>query len=292
VALLLALPAQAAAQAPAQLKLKVDARALSGESWKGSGSIVPPEPVQVRVSRRGKLLQTRTVVPDAKGRFALRLKGRRPGAYRVVAMHPATAQLAYARSSRRRVTVHRPTAGPGARGFVVRKLQTRLKAAGYVIGAPGVFDARTGRAVLAFRKNSGLPRTSYASEAVFRRLSNGGGRYRVRYRGHGRHVEASLSKQVMALIGAGGTVERIYPISSGSPFTPTITGNFAVYRRDFGTNILGMIHASYFRGGYAIHGYTSVPIYPASHGCLRVPPDDALSVFNWIRYGTRVDVYR
>jgi lipoprotein-anchoring transpeptidase ErfK/SrfK len=136
-----------------------------------------------------------------------------------------------------------------------------------------------------------MPRTTFASTAVFRRLARGGGRYRVRYPSHGRHIEASLSKQVMVLIGAGGRVERIYPISSGSPNTPTITGNFAVYRREPGTNVLGMIHSSYFRGGYAIHGYRSVPVYPASHGCLRVPPDDALSVFKWIRFGTRVDVY-
>ena len=26
----------------------------------------------------------------------------------------------------------------------------------------------------------------------------------------------------------------------------------------------------YFNGGIAIHGYTSVPGYPASHGCTRV----------------------
>jgi hypothetical protein len=289
---LLALPLDAAAQAPAPaVRLTVDARALAGESWRASGSVLPAEAVQIRVSRDGRLLQTRTVVPDASGRFTLRLRGRSPGSYRVVAMHGATAALPYARSPRQRVIVHAPRAGAGSSGFVVRKLQARLRAAGYVVGRRGAFDARTARAVLAFRKLSGMPRTTFASAAVFRRLKAGGGRFRVRHPGHGRHVEASLSRQVLALIGAGGRVERIYPISSGSPFTPTITGRFAVYRKDFGTNILGMIHASYFRGGYAIHGYKSVPIYPASHGCLRVPPDDALSVFNWIRYGTRVDVY-
>ena len=289
---LLPLPASARAQLPTPvIKLNVEARALAGESWRATGSVVPAGVVQVRVTRRGRLLQARTVTPDANGRFRLRLRGRGAGGYRVVAMHAGTATLGYARSARRRVTVHRPAAGPGSSGFVVRKLQARLRAAGYVTGARGAFDARTARAVLAFRKITGMPRTSYASAAVFRRLGNGGGRFRVRFPSHGRHIEASLSRQVMALIGAGGKVERIYPISSGSPVTPTIRGNFAVYRKDFGTNVLGMIHSSYFRGGYAIHGYKSVPIYPASHGCLRVPPADALSIFNWIRYGTRVDVY-
>jgi hypothetical protein len=289
-ALVLASPAAAQVPAPV-VKVKVEPHALAGEAWKVSGSVTPAGVVELRISRDGKLVNKRNVTADAAGRFALRVRGRRPGSYRVVAVHYATATLAYARSSRRRVIVHRPAAHPGASRFVIRKLQHRLHAVGYVVGARGRFDARTARAVLAFRKNTGMARTVGAGPSVFRRLARGGGRYRVRYRSHGRHVEADLSKQVMALIGRGGRVERIYPISSGSPFTPTITGRFRVYRRDPGTNILGMIHASYFQGGYAIHGYRDVPIYPASHGCLRVPPDEAWSVFRWIRYGTRVDVY-
>src|SRR5262249_61511256 len=27
----------------------------------------------------------------------------------------------------------------------------------------------------------------------------------------------------------------------------------------------------YFNGGIAVHGYPSVPTYPASHGCARIP---------------------
>ena len=41
-----------------------------------------------------------------------------------------------------------------------------------------------------------------------------------------------------------------------------------------------MVHSSYFIRGYAIHGYPSVPNYPASHGCLRVPIPNALQIFN------------
>ena len=52
-----------------------------------------------------------------------------------------------------------------------------------------------------------------------------------------------------------------------------------------------MVHSAYFIRGYATHGYASVPVFPASHGCLRVPIPDALSLFNWIRIGTPVDVY-
>ena len=52
-----------------------------------------------------------------------------------------------------------------------------------------------------------------------------------------------------------------------------------------------MVHSSYFIRGYAIHGYASVPPYPASHGCLRVPVPDAASIFAWVRHGTIVDTY-
>jgi lipoprotein-anchoring transpeptidase ErfK/SrfK len=52
-----------------------------------------------------------------------------------------------------------------------------------------------------------------------------------------------------------------------------------------------MVFSSYFTGGYAIHGYESVPAYNASHGCLRVPVPDAVSIYRWVRRGTRVDTY-
>jgi lipoprotein-anchoring transpeptidase ErfK/SrfK len=70
-----------------------------------------------------------------------------------------------------------------------------------------------------------------------------------------------------------------------------VLGRFRVYDKTFGTNSLGMVHTSYFIGGYAIHGYASVPTFPASHGCLRVPVPDARSIFRWLRVGDRVDVY-
>ena len=96
---------------------------------------------------------------------------------------------------------------------------------------------------------------------------------------------------MLALIN-GKTVERIYPMSSGKPSTPTIIGNFRVYMREPGTNGHGMVDSNYFIRGYAIHGYADVPVYNASHGCLRIPIPDAASVYRWVRVGTRVDTYR
>ncbi len=53
-----------------------------------------------------------------------------------------------------------------------------------------------------------------------------------------------------------------------------------------------MVHSAYFIRGYAVHGYKSVPPFPASHGCLRVPIPDARAIFDWLRMGTKVFVYR
>ena len=62
-------------------------------------------------------------------------------------------------------------------------------------------------------------------------------------------------------------------------------------RAALGTNALGMVDASYFVGGYAIHGYVSVPAFNASHGCLRVPIPDARRISNWLGHGDVVWVY-
>jgi len=53
-----------------------------------------------------------------------------------------------------------------------------------------------------------------------------------------------------------------------------------------------MYYSVYFIRGYAIHGLASVPNQPASHGCLRIPIADAVSVSRWIRLGDPIYAYR
>jgi len=200
---------------------------------------------------------------------------------------------AAAPTSRLTKIVHQftPGAKPGQKGRAVRWLQRMLKAKGYVPGSRGVYDARTQRAVLAFRKVTGMAYTTQANKKVFEDLRDGKGRFKVRFPQHGRHVEGDIRRQVLALIGKGGKVERIYHTSPGAPATPTIRGTFRVYMKDPGTNAKGMYKSSYFIRGYAVHGYPSVPTYRASHGCFRVPMDDAASIYAWMRMGTIVDTY-
>ena len=47
----------------------------------------------------------------------------------------------------------------------------------------------------------------------------------------------------------------------------------------------------YFTGGYAVHGNPTVPPYPASHGCVRVPMWIAPYLFQTNSYGETVYVY-
>lgn len=306
--LLGALPASSTARAmtplpPPRLTLAVEgavgpqATVLTGSRVvvRGTtGAFVPGQTVVVRFTIAGRKRHARRVVLQPRaggsGGFALSYRPSRPGTLTITATHEPTAELAAleARTPALQVLPRRVSALSGRAS--IRALQRRLRALGYVPGAPGAYDARTARAVLAFRKVTGMARTMSASTDVMRAIARGAGRFEIRFPGHGRHIEADLSRQVIALI-EGGRVQRIYPVSSGAPSTPTVLGSFRVYSKTLGTNAKGMVHSAYFFRGYATHGFAAVPVYPASHGCLRVPIPDALSLFRWIRIGTPVDVY-
>ena len=46
-------------------------------------------------------------------------------------------------------------------------------------------------------------------------------------------------------------------------------------------------------GNYFIHGFSEVPAYPASHGCIRMPMDGenpAKKFFEWVEIGTPIKV--
>jgi hypothetical protein len=269
---------------------------LAGDRFRVRGTVKPyvaGQSVVVRFYRGEKKIASKKVAvltSKSGGYFVLGYKARRAGHITVRASHRATAELATLVAKGRGVDVLPLRASPGSKGLAVRVLQTKLKALGYVTGQKGVYDARTARAVLAFRKVTGMARIQTATSDVFRKLAKGAGHYPVRFPKQGKHVEADLSLQVMALI-RGSKVQRIYPISSGKPSTPTVLGTFKVYSKTPGTNAKGMVFTSYFHGGYGIHGYHDVPIFAASHGCLRTPVPDAVSIFNWISYGDTVDVY-
>jgi hypothetical protein len=291
------------ARAVASLKLDKTLRdgrrkvELTGGKFRVRGTVKPyvaGQKMLVRVTRDGRRARSRHVRllpgPNGTGIFAVSLSSARPGRIAVVASHKRTAQLERLRSRAVRLRVLVPSAPPGARGAVVRLLQHGLKRLHYAVPLSGIYDPATQRAVMAWRKVTGSARDFVASPPVIRGVLAGKGHFRVRHPDEGHHVEADLSRQVLALID-GAKVRRIYMVSSGKPSTPTVLGRYKIYRKDLGTNALGMVDASYFVGGYAIHGYVEVPAFNASHGCLRIPIPDARSVSNWLHIGDVVWVY-
>lgn len=256
---------------------------------------VPGQWVKVREylgRRRFKTARLRIKRQSAGvGAFTAKLQAPAPGFVHVQVAHHRTAQMA-GFSTRRSLRALDPSTGPGEGGLIVSLVQERLAALHIYVLRSGVFDEHTALALDAYHRLLGRGEGDTGLDArTVADLLAGRGAFRVRYPHDGKHVEGDLGHQLVALI-RGSRVYRIYPISSGKPSTPTVLGRFRVYRRVPGYLPDGMYFSSFFYRGYALHGYNPAPDYPASHGCMRLPIDDAVSVFRWLTYGDRVDVYQ
>jgi hypothetical protein len=230
--------------------------------------------------------------PSANGRsgaFTETLRSLAAGIVRITVTHRRTDQM-IGFIARQRIDVLTPQASPGSSGPFVALIQQRLLALHVYLPASGVFDEHMALALDAYHRLLGRGVSQSLDAATVSALLDGEGTFKVLHPGDGKHVEGNLGRQVLALIN-GSKVYRIYPISSGKPSTPTILGHFRVYLRDPGYLPDGMYYSSFFSGGYAIHGFNPAPDYPASHGCMRVPIVDAISIYNWLTYGNIVDVY-
>ncbi len=125
----------------------------------------------------------------------------------------------------------------------------------------------------------------------------------LREKRSGNQIEIDLTKQVL-IAGTNGVVTRVLDISSGGGYyyfdqgirykADTPTGHFRIARKINGVRVsrLGELYRpAYFFGGYAIHGYHSVPPYPASHGCVRNPIPESIFIYDWVKIGMSIYVY-
>ena len=250
--------------------------------------------VTLVVRRSGKVVdRQRATVKRAKrgaGKASFEFKPRRKGVYKAQVIHKGNDDQVAFRSRAARFKAVVLSAGEGKRGTDALLLQRGLDALGYAVPVTGYYDAGTSRAVIAFRKVNGMERIGYASPAVFKLVLQGKGGFMPRFPNAGYHVEYDWSRQVLGFFRDGKPV-NVYHSSSGAPATPTVFGTFTFYRKEPGTNHLGMVESNYFIGGYAIHGYKDVPVFPASHGCLRVPIPNAVQIDRQISLGMKIMVY-
>jgi hypothetical protein len=182
----------------------------------------------------------------------------------------------------------------GAQGPEVVALQQRLLELGYWLpGADGVFGSSTTHAVVAFQKLHGLARDGVVGDATKAALAAA---TRPAPRSTSGHLaEVDVGHQVVLLVD-GGSLQWVFDASTGKVAGTTPAGQHAVYHQvdGYDRGPLGVLYRpKYFHQGVAIHGYPSVPAYPASHGCVRVtdPAIDWLWASGSLPIGTPVWVY-
>ena len=204
----------------------------------------------------------------------------------------ASAAAALALPSRARAASY--VLRPGDEGGGVLALNRRLAELTYLprSAAGDRFGEATFHAVVAFQKHGGLRRDGVvgARTAAVLRVA---GAPSPPVRPSGREIQVSLRRQLAFLV-EGASVRRTIAVSTGAPGYETPRGRFAVYRRERRSwsvpYRVWMPWAAYFTGGVAFHAYPEVPPYPASHGCIRVPPPLARELYEFARLGTKVIV--
>jgi L,D-transpeptidase catalytic domain len=249
--------------------------------------------VDVTFYLNGHRLESKTVKVNrsgSAGAFRARIKIEQAGRYAAGAHLRASRSVRGDTSVRKSWGVTFPALSHGKCGPVVVAFKKAMRKMGYIANSGHCFGDKTARGVLAYRKVNGMARSYRAGKGLVKRAFAGRGAYRVRYPDAGEHLEAPLSKQVL-VFAKGDRPFAVYPVSSGKSSTPTVTGHFHFIRQEPGYNSHGMYYSFYFYGGYAVHGYESVPDYPASHGCIRTFIADQPAIYNRIDYGESIFVF-
>lgn len=185
----------------------------------------------------------------------------------------------------------------------IQDAEQQLADLGYWTGPiDGVLDAASKHALVAFQKVEGRKRTGRLTLEEVEALSKAT-RPEPRDRTYA-HIEIDLKRQVLMVIDNAGNVTTVLPVSTGNEHwytdrgkkqrAHTPRGRFIVTRKIDGLRIssLGaLFYPCYIVNGIAIHGSRSVPAYPASHGCIRIPMFAAKAFHDMTPVGTVVEVY-
>jgi len=184
-----------------------------------------------------------------------------------------------------------------AEGPLVWQLEYQLAALKYRPGLiDGVFDVRTRDAVYAFQKVEGLKEDGIVGTGFWERLAVAETPRPVRQEA-GDRIEVDLGRQVLFMI-RDDEVTKIVHVSSGKSKTQTLWGEFTIDKKvprwlhdSYNTT---MYYSSFFSVDHrlAFHGYSDVPTWPASHGCVRTPIWMAKELYEEMPLGMRVYLYR
>ncbi|MDQ1478334.1 MAG: hypothetical protein QOE62_3563 [Actinomycetota bacterium] len=178
--------------------------------------------------------------------------------------------------------------GWGSSGPVTLAYEQRLKALHFDPGpVDGSYSQDTNYAVVAVEKLYGQPRDGVIGPNVKFVLENF--KYKAaKPRAEADRVEIDLDTQVLTVYKqwqpilltttSTGSGEHFCGGEDGCQYAITPAGkyNFYYLHEGWDKGKLGkMWNPYYFNGGIAVHGLASVPTYPASHGCARIPMDIA-----------------
>ena len=177
----------------------------------------------------------------------------------------------------------------GANNPNIAIAQQRLLSLGFwLAAADGSFGLTTQQAVMAFQKWNGMPRSGKLDAATAQRLSfpncpptQGRAGNDLLEVDKGRQlaffVKGGKLVWVVNTSTGGGYYYEAVDENNGNPISDyaiTTNGTFHIYRVSDEPAYKGSLGTLYrprfIVGGIAMHGYPSVPNYPASHGCVRV----------------------
>lgn len=114
----------------------------------------------------------------------------------------------------------------------------------------------------------------------------------------GRQIVVDLSDQRTYAYENGALVRNVL-VSTGLPATPTVQGDFTIYRKLGAQTMTGpgyylpdVPYVMYFYQGYSFHGtyWHNNFGFPMSHGCVNMPTPEAEWLFNFAEVGTPVHV--
>jgi lipoprotein-anchoring transpeptidase ErfK/SrfK len=262
------------------------------DTVKVRGEVEPARPgrrVEVKLVLGDRVIDTKRAAMGPGGGFTARFEVPKPGRYRARASFKTDDLRRGSDTSLSDVTPL-PALNSGDGGTFVRLLESRLVELDYRLAdaKDGRYDFRTADAVVAFHKVKGMARSFAVSSATWRRLAEPRTPHpRQTWRGF--HVEVDQTRQVLYMV-QDGDITDILHVSTGAGGA-TRDGTFRVHRKLAGYSPNRLYYPSYFDGLRALHGWTEVPTYAASHGCVRIPYWNARWVYGRVELGDRVVVY-